>query len=267
MILEYKVSNSKYNIVKDVLIKEFNLSKRLITKLKQENRIYVNGNSCFVNYSLKENDIVKVNLCFNENCDNIVATKMPLDIIYEDEFLIILNKQPKIETHPTVLNNTKTLSNGLKYYYDTINLKRKIRPVNRLDKDTSGLIVFAKNQYIQEELVKQMKDKTFIKEYIAVVEGNVEKEQGEIIASIARKPGSIIERCVDEVNGVYAKTYYEVLERISKIKSLKFSEKYEEKNSINREKENIINNQETNNLINNKMEIKITVVKLRLETR
>lgn len=210
--MEYIIKDNKYNTVKDVLKNEFKFSKRLILKLKQENRIYVNNIPQFVNFNIKINDVVKIDLNFEETCDNIVPLKMDLSIIYEDEYLIILNKPAKIETHPTVLNNTNTLSNGLKYYFDSINLKRKIRPVNRLDKDTSGIIIFAKNQYIQEELIKQMKNKLFVKEYIAIVEGILEDNKGEIVANIARKPDSIIERCVDNINGVFAKTYYEVIE-------------------------------------------------------
>ena len=243
--MEYKVCNNKYAIVKDVLQKEFKFSKRLILKLKKENRIFVNGVPQFVNFSLNENDIVKVDLNFEEECDNIVPYEMDLNIVYEDDFLIILNKPPKLETHPTVLNFDKTLSNGLKFYFDKIGLKRKIRPVNRLDKDTSGLIVFAKNQFVQEELVKQMKNNSFVKEYIAVVQGEVLQEKGEIVASIARKDGSILERCVDEVNGVFAKTRFEVLERLSSgandLNALSVIDKAKELN-------------------------KITVVKLKLET-
>lgn len=211
------INDNKYNTVKEVLKNEFKFSKRLILKLKQENRIYVNNIPRFVNFKIKINDIVKVDLNFEETCDNIVPSKMDLRIIYEDEYLIVVNKPAKIETHPTVLNNKTTLSNGLKYYFDTINLKRKIRPVNRLDKDTSGIIIFAKNQYIQEELIKQMKSKIFVKEYIAIVEGNLKYNKGEIVANIARKQDSIIERCIDDVNGAFAKTYYEVIGKCKNI--------------------------------------------------
>lgn len=249
MNLEYKVCDNKYNIVKDVLKREFHFSKRLILKLKQENRIYINDKPCFVNHILKQEDIIKIDLNFEENCDNIVPAKIDLDIVYEDDFLIILNKPPKIETHPTVLNNTNTLANGLKYYYDSIDLKRKIRPVNRLDKDTSGLIIFAKNQYVQEELIKQMRNKTFVKEYIAVVNGIIESDKGEIVANIARKENSILERCIDEANGVYAKTYYEVLERITKTISI-----------LNNGNDEIENTSVCDKILN------ATVVKLRLET-
>ena len=211
--MKYEVKDSKYNTVKDVLIKEFKFSKRLITKLKKENRIFVNGNPCFVNYALKNNDVVQIDFNFIEECDNIFPTKMDLDIIYEDDYLLVLDKPAKIETHPTCLNYENTLSNGIKYYYDSTNLKRKVRPVSRLDKETSGVIVFAKNQYIQEELIKQMKSNIFKKEYIAIVEGVLKENKGEIIGNIARKENSILERCISD-EGVYAKTNYEVLKTI-----------------------------------------------------
>ena len=215
--MEYKVEDAKYGTVRDVLKNKFKFSKRLILKLKKENRIFVNNESQFVNFPIKIGDTVKVDLNFEETCDNIVPLKMDLDIVYEDNYLIILNKPAKMDTHPTVLNNTNTLSNGLKYYFDTINLKRKIRPVNRLDKDTSGLIVFAKDQYIQECLIEQMKNKKFVKEYIAIMDGTLENKVGKIEAKIARKDGSIIERCVDDVNGAYACTHYEVLGKCKSI--------------------------------------------------
>lgn len=211
--MKYEVKDSKYNTVKDVLIKEFKFSKRLITKLKKENRIFVNDNPCFVNYALKNNDVVQIDFNFIEECDNIFPTKMDLDIIYEDDYLLVLDKPAKIETHPTCLNYENTLSNGIKYYYDSINLKRKVRPVSRLDKETSGVIVFAKNQYVQEELIKQMKSNIFKKEYIAIVEGVLKENKGEIIGNIARKENSILERCISD-EGVYAKTNYEVLKTI-----------------------------------------------------
>ncbi len=211
--MKYEVKDSKYNTVKDVLIKEFKFSKRLITKLKKENRIFVNDNPCFVNYALKNNDVVQIDFNFIEECDNIFPTKMNLDIIYEDDYLLVLDKPAKIETHPTCLKYENTLSNGIKYYYDSINLKRKIRPVSRLDKETSGVIVFAKNQYVQEELIKQMKSNIFKKEYIAIVEGVLKENKGEIIGNIARKENSILERCISD-EGVYAKTNYEVLKTI-----------------------------------------------------
>ena len=106
---------------------------------------------------------------------------------------------------------TDSLSNGLKYYFDTIHLKRKIRPVNRIDKNTSGLVIFAKNEYTQECLIRQMNQHKFYKEYIAICNGIFNEKSGVINAPIARKENSIIERCIND-DGDIAITHYEVLQ-------------------------------------------------------
>ena len=112
------------------------------------------------------------------------------------------------------------MSNGLKFYFESIGLKRKVRPVNRLDKDTSGLIIFAKNEYVQESLIRQMKTNEFKKEYIAVVSGSLENDIGIIEQPIKRKENSILERIVDE-QGDYAKTVYTVLNRLEDMTAVK----------------------------------------------
>lgn len=146
---------------------------------------------------------------------------MTLNIIYEDEWILILNKPHGIPVHPSILHHEDSLSSGVKFYFDSINLKKKIRPVNRIDKDTSGLVVFAKNEYIQESLIKQMKLGNFYKEYIAIVEGIFKEKKGTICAPIARKENSIIERCVNN-NGAHSITNYEVLKE-GKFKDTPFS--------------------------------------------
>ena len=98
----------------------------------------------------------------DEESENIVATPINLNIVFEDDSLLILNKPAGIAVHPSILHYTDSLSNGVKYYFDTIGLKRKIRPVNRLDLNTSGLIIFAKNEYIQEALIQQMNKHIFV---------------------------------------------------------------------------------------------------------
>ena len=200
MKLEYTVTNlTKYESLKQVLKEEFSISERLIIKLKNSKQIYLNNDFSHINQKLQIGDIICVDLDFEETCDNIVATKMNLDILYEDDVMLIINKPPFSPVHPSMDHYDDSISNGVKYYFDSIRLKRKIRPVNRLDKNTSGIVIFAKNEYIQECLIKQMKASSFVKEYVALVEGIIKKEQI-IDAPIARKQDSIIERCVD-ING------------------------------------------------------------------
>lgn len=211
MKLEYIVNNlTKYETVKQVLKEEFLISDRLIIKLKKAKQIYVNKNIVHINQILKINDHVSCDLDFEEDAENIVPVKMDLDILYEDEGLLILDKPPFLPIHPSMNHYEDSLSNGVKYYFNSIGLKRKIRPVNRLDKNTSGIVIFAKNEYIQECLIKQMKSNVFEKEYIAVVDIIIDKKHQVIDAPIARKENSIIERCVS-LNGDNAITEVELI--------------------------------------------------------
>ena len=211
MILEYTVKeNNQYINLKDLLKNYFSISDRLLVKLKHEQKLFVNNQKAFVDMQLNTGNIVTIHIDFIEDNSNIVATKMPLNIVYEDNALLVINKSAKTPVHPSMDHFEDSLSNGVKYYFDEIGLQKKIRPVNRLDKDTSGLVVFAKNEYIQECLVKQMKKNQFIKEYIAICEGVFENNKGTINAPIARKENSIIERCISEAGDI-AITHYEVL--------------------------------------------------------
>lgn len=206
------VNSSKYSNVKEVLKAEFSMSDRLLLKLKKLDKIYLNGNVTSVNHPVLENNLIECYLDYEEDNSNIVPTEMPLNIIYEDEAYIVVNKPAGIPVHPSMDHYTDSLSNGIAFYFNQIGLKKKIRPVNRLDKDTSGIVIFAKNEYIQECLVRQMKSKEFIKKYIAVVTGSLDNLEGTINAPIARKEGSIIERCVSETGDI-AITHYKVLKR------------------------------------------------------
>lgn len=211
MKLSYTVKqNDSYINVLDVLKNEFLLSARLITRLKQSNNIFFNEEIAYTKKLVCANDVVSVLIDFVEDNSNIVATNIPLDIIYEDEYLLAINKPANMPVHPSMLHYEETLSNAVKYYFDTLNLKRKIRIVNRLDKDTSGIVIFAKNEYIQECLIKQMKTKELKKEYLAIVTGYLQKKSDTLCFPISRKEGSIIERTVNP-NGDIAITHYNIL--------------------------------------------------------
>lgn len=197
MKLEYVVNTlTKYEDVKQVLKYEFLISDRLTKKLKNAKQIYLNNKQTNINHKLEIGSLITVQLDFNETCENIVPKKMKLDILYEDEALLILNKPPFMPVHPSMDHFTDSISNGVKHYFNSIGLKRKIRPVNRLDKNTSGIVIFAKNEYIQECLVKQMKSGDLKKEYLALVDGIINKKEQIVNAPIARKRNSIIERCI-----------------------------------------------------------------------
>ena len=220
MLLQFIVQNNNYSNINQILKQELNISSRLLQKLINSKHIYLNNNIVDTRNSVKLNDVISVNLDFDEESENIIPQKMNLNIVYEDESFLIVNKPPQIAIHPSILHYNDSLANGVKYYFDEINLHRKIRPVNRLDFNTSGLVLFAKNQYIQECLISQMKNHTFCKEYIAVVYGKFKEKSGIINLPIARKENSIIERCISET-GQQAITHYEVLQEFTDISVVK----------------------------------------------
>ena len=211
MILEYIVKDNKYQNINQILKQEFNISARLMHKLIIEKHILLNGFATDTRNCIANGDIVNVNLDFEEESSNIVATKMDLNIIFEDDAFLILDKPAGIAVHPSILHYENSLSNGVKFYFESIGLKRKIRPVNRLDLNTSGLIIFAKNEYVQECLIKQMQSGIFEKDYITIVQGHFDEACGTINLPIARKDNSIIERCISN-GGQEAITEYCILE-------------------------------------------------------
>lgn len=211
MILKYENNENKFYNIKEVAKAHFNMSEKLIVRLKNKQKILLNGKIAKTSDTIKINDIIEFDLNYEEESENIIPSKMNLEIIFEDNSLLIVNKPSNTPIHPSINHYEDSLSNGIKYYFNQIGLKKKIRPVNRLDKDTSGLVLFAKNEYIQENLINQMKSNIFKKKYIAILEGTLSSKSGIIKAPISRKEGSIIEREVNFQTGQEAITSYKVL--------------------------------------------------------
>lgn len=206
MLLKYIVGDNKN--LRSILKDELNISSRLFNKIKNK-YVFVNGEHAIYYKDLNVNDVVEVDFGYDdENYNNIVSNPdIKFGIIYEDDWLLIVNKGANLPVHPSLNHYDISLSNGIRAYFDKIGLNKTVRLVNRIDKDTTGLVVIAKCEYIQECLIKQMNDDSFIKEYIAIARGLVDSS-GVIDFPIARKDGSIIERCVDLVRGENAITNY-----------------------------------------------------------
>lgn len=183
------------------------ISARLLNKLKMNEKILVNNVPVFSSYIVHADDIIEVYIDFEEE-DNILSEEMKLDILYEDDYIIAVNKPAGIVVHPSSYHPNGTLANGIKFY---LNNKKKIRAINRLDRDTSGIVLFAKNEYIQELMIQQ---KTIRKEYLAIITDVMENKTGIIDLPIARKDGSIMEREINS-NGQKAITYYNVISESS----------------------------------------------------
>lgn len=206
MLLKYIVKDNKN--LRSILKDELNISSRLFNKIKNK-YVFVNGEHAIYYIDLNVNDVVEVDFSYDDdNYNNIVSNPdIKFEIVYEDDWLLIVNKGANLPVHPSLNHYDISLSNGIRAYFNKIGLNKTVRLVNRIDKDTTGLVVIAKCEYIQECLIKQMSDDSFIKEYIAIARGLVDST-GVIDFPIARKDGSIIERCVDLVHGENAITNY-----------------------------------------------------------
>lgn len=221
MEINYEIKNNTQTI-NSILQNELKVSSRLLYKLIKLNKIELNHKPCDTRKTGNLEDTITVNFDYEEDNSNIVPTKMDLNIIFEDDWLLVVNKPAGIAIHPSVLHYSDSLCNGIRFYFDKIGLKKKIRPVNRLDLNTSGLVVFAKCEYIQECLINQMKNNQFKKEYLAVCDGVFNEKSGTINLPIARKENSIIERCISE-NGQTAITHYEILKEFDNYSLVKCS--------------------------------------------
>jgi len=193
------------------LREKLRMSRNGLTKVKKSCSLKVNGNYVHTDEILKAGDKVEFELP-DQNSENILPECMELDIIYEDEYMVVLNKKSDIPTHPSGKYYTGTLANGLMYHLMEEGRPITIRPVNRLDKNTSGLVIFAKSSHIQHLMALEDYKPNFIKEYLAVAQGIVEADSGTIDAPIAIERAHSVKRTVRE-DGYRAITHYRVIER------------------------------------------------------
>ena len=150
-----------------------------------------------------------------DSSENIVPVEMKLDIVYEDEDFLVINKPADTPIHPSQGNYDNSLANGVKHYYESQGERFVFRCINRLDRDTTGLVVIAKNMLSSAALNAAMVNREIHRTYLAVVKGEL-PEKGTIDFPIARKDGSTVERCVDMSGGEYAVTHFECVEKNEK---------------------------------------------------
>lgn len=201
--------------VKEILINELGFSKRAIASLKSKpDGILINGQHATVRARIKENDILIIN-CDDEgdNHDKLVPSSTLPEIIYEDENLICVNKPPFMPTHQSQGHFYDTLANSLAYYFSLQNRPFVFRSVNRLDRNTSGVVLVAKSRLASSKLSDQMKNDGISKTYIAILQGELKNDEGIIEAHIRRKEKSIILRevCDKTEDSKIAITSYKVL--------------------------------------------------------
>lgn len=197
--------------VKTLIRRRFSFSSRLMSKLKYQHLVFLNGEEVAGWITPEVGDEISIKL--PEEKSDFPAEDIPIYPVYEDDDLLIINKQPGVTVHPTKGHPNHTIANGLMTYMDKTSQAFKVRFVNRLDMDTTGLLIIAKNSHAQDEVTKQMKAKTTEKRYKAIVNGIVEEDEFTIDLPIGRPDPDNVARAVMMEGGHPSVTHVKVLER------------------------------------------------------
>lgn len=211
---EYIVTEEDKELkIKEILKRKFAFSSRLMTKLKVNDGVYCNGEQVKMYLVPKVGDRLTVTL--PKERSEFEPENIPIAVAYEDDDLLIINKQPGYVVHPTKGHPCHTMANGIMQYIIDTKQHFKIRFINRLDMDTSGLLVIAKNSHCQDDFSKQMAANNVIKRYVAIVQGILTEEEGTIDLPIDKAQEDHVIRMVCE-DGYPSVTHYKVLERFNK---------------------------------------------------
>ena len=211
-IFHYQITeNEQGTTVLDFLRKK-GFSRHILSSMKADKEALTrNGQRIGGREQLLAGDHFRVRLLETVDSDGIIPVSMPLSILYEDEDILVINKPADMPVHPSIGNYTNTLANGVAAYLDAKDEHSPFRCINRLDRDTSGALILAKNAFSAAVLSTQMRNRQIRRTYLAVVEG-ITPPNGTISAPISRVDDSVIERHVDLLHGEPAVTHYERLE-------------------------------------------------------
>ncbi len=211
-ILKYHITEQFHNISIGQFLKTMGFSRQCIIALKKQAKgILLNGVWAYVNTCLSTGDTLTLTLSEEASSEKIPPINLPLHILYEDEDILVLNKPSDMPIHPSLNNYENTLANAVAYYYDKQNIPFVFRCINRLDRDTTGVTMLAKNLFSAGILSEMVRNREIHREYLAIADGIFEKKDGVIDAPIGRKEGSTIEREVNFETGEKAITHYTVL--------------------------------------------------------
>jgi 23S rRNA pseudouridine1911/1915/1917 synthase len=198
--------------LRDVLRKRIGISRRLMVRLKTSDEgLTVNGDKVWPNHKLAEGDVILLRM-EAEVSETILPQPMELDIVFEDDHLLVLNKPAGVIVHPTTGHYLNTLANGVMHYWQERGERVRFRPVHRLDENTSGLVIIAKHSLAQQQLSVQMQQGTVVKQYRAFVYGCPSEPEGEIVAPIGRQTEDPHRRVVRD-DGAPSNTFYRVIDR------------------------------------------------------
>lgn len=211
-ILKYHITEQFHNMSIGSFLKSMGFSRQCIIALKkQEKGILLNEVWAYVSTILSVGDTLTLTLSEEESSEKIVPVNLPLRILYEDEDILVLNKSADMPIHPSLNNYENTLANAVANYYAKQNMPFVFRCINRLDRDTTGVTMLAKNPFSAGILSEMVRNREIHREYLAIANGIFDKKDGIVDAPIGRKEGSTIEREVNFENGERAVTHYTVI--------------------------------------------------------
>lgn len=211
--LTYEITSEYDGFQIDKFLKTQGYSSANITAIKKmPNNVIIDGEWVHMNRKLAAGEVLTVNIYEEDSSEKIPPVEIPLDIVYEDEDIIVINKPAGLSIHPSLNHYEDSLANGLAYYYEQQGKPFIFRCANRLDKNTSGLTVIAKHLVSGNILSTMVKNREFHREYYAIVRGTPDEPEGTIDAPIGRVSDSIITRQVDFENGERAVTHYKVID-------------------------------------------------------
>lgn len=225
-VITYTITTKEDGMTVMSYLKSKHYSRQCIVDLKHhECGIFHNGRRAYVNETLASNDTLQITWEDVESSEKIPPINIPLEILYEDEDLVVINKPADMPIHPSLNNYENTLANGLAYVYENEGDKFVFRCMNRLDRHTSGTVLVAKNGISGAILSEMVRERRIDKEYVALVEGSIKENKVNITqdndafiidAPIGRVDGSTIERCIDYENGKRAVTRFRIEKYIEK---------------------------------------------------
>ena len=211
--IEYTIEENSDGLRVEQFLRRRGFSRQNLTEIKQmPQSVMVNGTHYYMRCQLHTGDHLAVHISETKSTEKIPPCELPLDIIYEDEDIIVVNKPADMPIHPSMNNYYNSLANALAWYYEQQGKPFIFRCCNRLDRDTSGITVIAKHLVSSSILASMVIERKIHREYLAIVKGGLPEKSGTIDAPLGRKPGSIIERTIDWENGETAITHYRVLE-------------------------------------------------------
>lgn len=211
-IFHYQITENEWGTTVLDFLRKKGFSRHILSSMKADKEALTrNGQRIGGREQLLAGDYFRVRLLETVDSDGIIPVSMPLSILYEDEDILVINKPADMPVHPSIGNYTNTLANGVAAYLDAKGEHSPFRCINRLDRDTSGALILAKNAFSAAVLSTQMRNRQIRRTYLAVVEG-ITPPNGTISAPISRVDDSVIERHVDFLHGEPAVTHYERLE-------------------------------------------------------